>query len=72
MNHMSKINVSRLRASLGETQAQFAERLGVDQSAVSRWEEGIRIPSGPATIILSQLERERIARQKKAELRAAG
>jgi DNA-binding transcriptional regulator YiaG len=68
---MAKINVSRLRASLNETQTEFAERFGVNQSTVSRWEDGEE-PSGPAMVILNNLERDRLARMKKTEMRAAG
>jgi DNA-binding transcriptional regulator YiaG len=34
-----QIDVRTLRTSLGESQTAFAERFGVDQSAVSRWEK---------------------------------
>ena len=70
--NMAKVNiVSRLRAFLGETQTEFAERFGVNQSTVCRWEAGEE-PSGPALVLLNHLERERLAKLKKAELRAAG
>jgi DNA-binding transcriptional regulator YiaG len=36
---MQAIDVRTLRTSLGESQTAFAERFGVDQSAVSRWEK---------------------------------
>lgn len=32
-------NVKLLRESLGESQAAFGERFGVDQSTVHRWEK---------------------------------
>ena len=59
------IDVARLRKSLGETQTAFAERLGVNQSTVSRWEDGEE-PSGPALVLLKQLENERVARTDEA------
>lgn len=68
---MSKVNVARLRAYLGETQAEFAERLGVNQSTICRWEAGDK-PLGPAAIILNKLEQERLSKIKKTELRAVG
>ena len=37
-------NIFRLRKSLGYTQRQFAELLGVTQVAVHGWEKGIRVP----------------------------
>lgn len=66
-----KINVSRLRTSMNETQTEFAERFGVNQSTVHRWEAG-ESPSGPALVLLTNLERDRLARLKKTEMRAAG
>jgi DNA-binding transcriptional regulator YiaG len=55
------IDVARLRKSLGESQSAFAERFGVNQSTVSRWEDGEE-PSGPALILLTQMENERAAK----------
>lgn len=72
LGDMAKINVSRLRASFGETQTEFAVRIGVNQATISRWENGEDEPSGPASILLERLDRERIARIKKTEMRAAG
>lgn len=66
-----KINIARLRSSLNETQAEFAERCGVNQSTVCRWEAGDE-PSGLALALLRLLERERLTRIRKTELRAAG
>jgi DNA-binding transcriptional regulator YiaG len=40
-------NIKALRESLGETQAQFGDRFGVDQSTVHRWETA-GLPNGGA------------------------
>ena len=37
-----------IREALGETQVQFAARLGVQWITVSRWERGLNTPSGLA------------------------
>lgn len=37
--------MANARRSLGLTQAQLAERLGVSQPCVSQWESGRRTPS---------------------------
>jgi transcriptional regulator with XRE-family HTH domain len=47
--------IKRARERLGESQAEFSKRFGVDQSAVSRWEtQGV--PSrGPAEAIVERV-----------------
>lgn len=42
------------RKSLGQTQAQFAERLGVSQQAYSQWESGTRSPGAETLILLAE------------------
>lgn len=50
------IDVAELRKRLGyKTQAAFAERLGVDQSTVSRLESGEMEATGPLRVLLLQL-----------------
>ncbi len=44
-----------LRKQLGMKQEEFAQQLGVSYGLVSMWEGGIRIPRGPAAILLSQM-----------------
>lgn len=38
-------NLKRMRVAAGMTQAQLAQRLGVDQRTVSAWEKGVARPS---------------------------
>lgn len=47
-----------LRAKLKITQAELAEKVGVSQPLVALWEAGHRSPSGPASILLKQLEKK--------------
>lgn len=47
--------VKSVRVNLGLTQRAFAEEIGVTQGLVAHWENGIRIPSGPAAKLLYQL-----------------
>ena len=39
-----KQTIRQMREARGWTQEQFAQRLGVQQSAVSAWERGQRVP----------------------------
>jgi len=49
---MSKDEVKALRKRLGDTQAQFARRVGVHTMTVSRWERGrVSIPVAMALLI---------------------
>jgi DNA-binding transcriptional regulator YiaG len=54
--------IQMIRKLLGETQAQFATRMGVDQATVSKWESGRLRMSGPAIILFEQLA-EKIKRK---------
>jgi len=48
------IDVRAIRAELGFTQAQLGDAVGVDQSTVSNWENGM-LPRGPARKLLLSL-----------------
>lgn len=58
------IDVAGIRGALGLTQAELAAKLSVSQSSISLWENELVPPSGPALMLLRQLE-------KKAKRRAA-
>lgn len=47
-----------LRKQLELSQQSLAEKIGVDQGTVSKWESGKQSPSGPALKLLRQLSSE--------------
>ncbi len=47
----------RVRAATRLTQADFAARLGVPVETVRNWEQGKRVPRGPARALLKLIER---------------
>ena len=47
----------RVRAATRLTQADFAARLGVPVETVRNWEQGKRVPRGPAQALLKLIER---------------
>jgi putative transcriptional regulator len=47
----------RVRAATRLTQADFAARLGVPVETVRNWEQGKRLPRGPARALLKLIER---------------
>lgn len=55
MNNLGS-RISRVRRHLGETQAEFGERFGVDQSTVSKWESGKQVPESGHLDIVASLE----------------
>lgn len=62
---MSAHDIKSLRESLGLTQTEFAEHLGVRQGAVSHWELGLRRPSGAAEILIKMLRKQAPKRKSK-------
>ena len=53
--------IAELRASLGLTQAEMAEELGVRQQTVSEWETGRYLPRGASARMLRHLAESRSA-----------
>jgi DNA-binding transcriptional regulator YiaG len=51
-------DIKRHRDRLGETQAEFAQRLHVNQSTIARWETGKRPIDGFAQIAVQCVLRE--------------
>jgi putative transcriptional regulator len=47
----------RVRRRTGLTQAAFAARIGVPLDTVRNWEQGKRLPAGPARALLRVLDR---------------
>jgi len=45
-------DVKKIRASLHRSQAQFAQMIGVSISTLRNWEQGRRVPEGPARALL--------------------
>ena len=45
-------DVKAIRAKLGRTQPQFAHLIGVSVATLRNWEQGRRMPDGPALALL--------------------
>ncbi len=57
--------IKELRARLGLTQEQFAQRVGVTYSTVNHWENGKRMPLPFLAKRLAEMKEELDLRQKK-------
>ena len=58
------VDVKAIRTKLEMTQAAFAEAFGVSVATVRNWEQGRRIPRGPARVLLNIIEQEPDAVQR--------
>lgn len=58
------VDVQAVRVDLGYSQAEFAEAFGISVATLRNWEQGRRIPRGPARLLLAiiQLEPEAVRR----------
>ena len=52
-----KSQVARIRLKSGLSQREFASALGVSERTLDQWEQGRRVPSGPARTLLKIAER---------------
>lgn len=50
--------IRALRGSLGLTQGELAQRLCLSREAITHWETGRSNPSGPAEMLLRQMQVE--------------
>ena len=45
-------DVKKVRATLHQSQSEFAQMIGVSVSTLRNWEQGRRVPEGPARALL--------------------
>lgn len=51
------IDVAKIRAQTGLSQAEFAKSIGVAKGTLLNWEHGRRRPTGPAQVLLAMIAR---------------
>lgn len=56
MSNLSPERVRHLRRTLGISQQQLADRMGVTNITVHRWENGKASPNPMATILIEKME----------------
>lgn len=52
------IDVARIRARMGLTQAEFSDQIGVTLATLRNWEQGRRTPEGPARVLLAIVDKD--------------
>jgi len=52
------VDVRKIRAKLNLSQTGFATCFGFTTAAVRQWEQGRRLPHGPARVLLTIIARE--------------
>lgn len=53
-----EIDVASIRKQTGLSQRKFAEQIGVSKRTLENWEQGRRIPQGPARVLLAIIRKE--------------
>jgi putative transcriptional regulator len=51
------LDVAKIRGRTGLSQPHFAQGIGVSVSTLRNWEQGRRVPEGPARVLLAMLDR---------------
>ena len=49
---MDQVDIKRIRKGFNLTQSQFAAMLGISIRTLQNWEQGRRVPEGPARVLL--------------------
>ncbi len=52
------IDVQSIRKQLGLSQAEFSARFGIPAGTLRDWEQGRRVPDGPARVLLKVIEHD--------------
>ncbi|HNR46899.1 MAG TPA: helix-turn-helix domain-containing protein [Anaerolineaceae bacterium] len=55
--HLGAVDIKRIREGYNLTQEQFAAMLGISVRTLHNWEQGRRIPEGPAMVLLRIAEK---------------
>jgi putative transcriptional regulator len=55
--NLDRLDIKHIRAGYNLTQEQFAAMLGISVRTLRNWEQGRRIPEGPAMVLLRVAEK---------------
>ena len=54
----ARVDVKAIRARMGLSQAEFAQRFGFTLDSLQNWESGRREPAGTARVLLTVIDKE--------------
>jgi putative transcriptional regulator len=54
----AEIDVKTIREKVDMSQEEFARQFGFSKRALQHWEQGLRVPTGPARAFLTMIARE--------------
>ena len=54
---LDPLDIKRIRAGFALTQQEFAAMLGISVRTLRNWEQGRRVPEGPAMVLLRVAEK---------------
>ncbi len=57
----TEVDVREIRAATGLSQAKFAELLSIEVATLRNWEQGRRVPTGPARALLRAIRNNPVA-----------
>jgi len=55
--HLDRMDIKQIREGYKLTQEQFAAMLGISVRTLRNWEQGRRVPEGPALVLLRVAEK---------------
>lgn len=58
VRQFNPVDVKRIRSGLHISQSQFAMMIGVSKATLQNWEQGRRVPDGPARALLCVVEKQ--------------
>lgn len=56
--HFTAADVARIRKATGLSQKAFSDEFEISLPTLRKWEQGARVPQGPAHVLLRLIERD--------------
>lgn len=60
-HHPAELDVKAIREKTGLSQQRFCATFGISLGTLRHWEQGLRVPRGPARTLLTVVDRDPVA-----------